>query len=310
MNLQQLSYVVAVAEQRHFTRAAQSLDVTQPSLSAAIQALEADLGAQLFDRARNNVSLTPAGEALLPIAKRVLADIEAARQEVASLVELRSGRIRLGATPSLCTGLLPAALRDFRGQYPGIGVSLVEGGSRNLIAALDAGDLDLALVILPLLPRDQSLTARPLLQEKLVLAASSAVLGDPARPVTPEAFRGIPLLTFRQGYDLRRTLEKACRDAGFEPWLVVEGGEMDAVVSMAEAGIGACLLPTTVAQRARLVSYTVDAPDMTRTVGIAYRRGVEPPGTVRALCDVIDEHLRDDPLADGVEVIGTTAGLT
>ena len=119
MQFQQLQYFVAVAETRHFTRAADLVHVAQPSLSQQIKALERELGAELFLRARGNITLTDAGEALLPLARRILADADTARHEVQELVQLRRGRVRLGATPSLCTGLLPDVLRAFHDRYPG-----------------------------------------------------------------------------------------------------------------------------------------------------------------------------------------------
>src|SRR3954469_212032 len=126
MQLQQLAYFVAVAETRHFTRAAQRSHVAQPSLSKQINVLERELGAPLFRRARGNVTLTAAGEALLPLARRILADVETARLEGLGLVTLRRGRVRLGATPSLCTGLLPDVLRRFRDAYPVILLEIEE----------------------------------------------------------------------------------------------------------------------------------------------------------------------------------------
>ncbi|HEX4814755.1 MAG TPA: LysR family transcriptional regulator, partial [Nonomuraea sp.] len=142
MQLHQLAYFVAVAETRHFTQAAERMRVAQPSLSKQVKALETDLGAPLFTRARGNVTLTPAGEALLPLARRMLADADTARQEVAQLAGLRRGRVRLGATPSLCAGLVADALARFHRAYPGIELLVEEGGSRDLVRALARGQLD------------------------------------------------------------------------------------------------------------------------------------------------------------------------
>ena len=103
MQLHQLAYFVAVADERHFTRAAKTMHVAQPSLSKQIAALEAELGGALFSRARGNISLTVAGEALLPLAQRILADVDASRTAVRELLGLQQGRVRLGATPSLST---------------------------------------------------------------------------------------------------------------------------------------------------------------------------------------------------------------
>src|SRR5438045_9694670 len=116
MQLQQLAYFVAVAETRHFTRAAARARVAQPSLSKQIQTLESELGAPLFSRARGNIALTPAGEALLPLARRILADVETARREVQDLTGLRRGRVRRGAAPSVFEGRLGARLARLRGE--------------------------------------------------------------------------------------------------------------------------------------------------------------------------------------------------
>src|SRR5690606_16252846 len=166
MQLQQLAYFLAVAETRHFTRAAELSRVAQPSLSKQIKALEEELGAPLFVRARGNITLTPAGEILLPLAQRILADVETARREIQELAGMRRG-----ATPSLCAGLLADALVRFHERYPGIELHVEEGGSRDLIRALGGGELDLALIILPLHSSDPAFVTVPILRESLVVAS-------------------------------------------------------------------------------------------------------------------------------------------
>src|ERR1700722_18993697 len=150
MQLHQLRYLASVADERSFTRAAAQLRVAQPSVSAAVRALERELGIDLFHRAGGEVTLTPAGEALLPFARQALADCEAGRAAVGDLMGLRRGRLSLGATPSLTTGLLAPVLAAFPRRFPHLEVSLREGGSRHLVTALERGVLDLAVVILPI----------------------------------------------------------------------------------------------------------------------------------------------------------------
>lgn len=145
----QLRYFVAVAELRHFTRAAERTRVAQPSLSQQIRSLERELGAELFHRTRGNIALTDAGAALLPLARRILADAESARLAVQETVQLRRGRVRLGAPPSLCTSLVPDVLRAYRSRHPGVELVVREDGSRDLVRTLTAGELDLALIITP-----------------------------------------------------------------------------------------------------------------------------------------------------------------
>ncbi|MCD0447941.1 LysR family transcriptional regulator [Actinocorallia sp. API 0066] len=308
MQLQQLAYFVAVAEIRHFTQAAESLGVAQPSLSKQIRALEKELGAPLFSRARGNITLTPAGDVLLPLAKRILADVDTARLEVRELAGLVRGRVRLGATPSLCAGLLADALRRFHDAYPGIDLTVEEGGSRDLVRDLTRGLLDLALVILPLAD-DTPLVTTPILREHLVVAMPSEQ--RPRRPsMTVEDLQGRDLVMFRVGYDLRDSTIAACREAGFEPRYAVEGGEMDAVLRFVEAGLGIAVVPSMVlAGRPGLRGVPLTptqngTPGLERTIAIAHRKDVAPTHAARAFRETLESYLseaaRDGSLPPGV----------
>lgn len=284
MQFQQLQYFVAVAETRHFTRAAERVHVSQPSLSQQIKALEKELGAELFSRARGNIALTDAGEALLPLARRILADTDTARHEVQELVQLRRGRVRLGATPSLCTGLLPDVLRAFHDRHPGIRLLIEEGGSHDLVRQLARGALDLALVVLPLPAASPALTTVELLREDLVVVSGP---GTPAPdgPVRIADLREQPLVMFRHGYDLRELTVAACRAEGFEPSFTVEGGEMDAVLGFVRAGLGRAVVPRMVADRTAgdLRVTPLAPPGLRRTIALAHRSDVAPPRAAREL---------------------------
>jgi DNA-binding transcriptional LysR family regulator len=307
VQLQQLTYFVAVAEVRHFTRAAETLRVAQPSLSKQIRMLEAELGAPLFNRARGNITPTPAGEALLPLARRILADVETARRDVQDLTGLRRGRVRLGATPSLFAGLLADVLARFRGRYPGIELRVDEGGSRDLVRDLARGDLDLALIILPLHSTDPALRTTPILRENLVVA--SPCTGAPKlRGMRIEDLRDRPLVMFRQGYDLREATLMACRQAGFEPRFSVEGGEMDAVLRFVEAGLGQAVVPSMVLPgRPGLTGIPLAPPGLRRTIALAHRRDVHPTHAARAFRETLLGFLSNmadrDDLPSGVEFV-------
>jgi DNA-binding transcriptional LysR family regulator len=288
MQFQQLAYFVAVADARHFTRAAEEVHVSQPSLSQQIRALEKELGAPLFSRARGNIALTDAGEALLPLARRILADADTARHEVLELAQLRRGRVRLGATPSLCTGLLPDVLRVFHDRHPGVQLLIEEGGSHDLVRELARGTLDLALVVLPLPSPSPALTTVELFQEDLVVVSSATA--EPLRsPVRIGDLEGRPMVMFRHGYDLRDLTLAACRSAGFEPYLTVEGGEMDAVLGFVRAGLGLGVVPSMVASRAGhdLRVTPLARPGLRRTIALAHRSDVAPPRAARVLQEVL-----------------------
>jgi DNA-binding transcriptional LysR family regulator len=286
VELHQLRYFVAVAEHRHFTRAARDLAVAQPSVSKQVRLLEQELGAPLFHRMRGNVTLTPAGEALLPWARRVLADLDAATDEVHELAGLQRGRLSVGATPSVTTAVLPRALARFRASYPGIDVKLREAGSQDLVRDLVAGLLDLALVILPV--RHPSLVTTPLLKEELVLAVPAEHPLASRKSVAIGDLRDVPLVMFREGYDLRETTLTACAAAGFQPPFAVEGGEMDGVLRMTEAGLGVAIVPSLVVARGGpLRAVRISKPALTRTVAFAHRKDRRPSRAATELMESV-----------------------
>lgn len=300
MQLHQLRYFVAVAEVRHFTQAADLVGITQPSLSKQIHALETDLGAPLFERVRGNIALTAAGEVLLPLAKRILADVDTATREVQELVGLRRGRVRLGATPSLATSLAPPVLRRFRDAHPTVDLRVEEGGSQDLVRDLLRGDLDLALIIEPSAGTDPGLRADPILRESLVVASVDPLPAASERgEVRITDLRDLPLVMFREGYDLRDATLQACRAAGFEPTLSVDGGEMDAVLSFVEAGLGVALVPgIVVARRAGIRVTRLVPPGVRRTIAVARRRDVVPTHAGRELRRILLEYVHDATAAD------------
>jgi DNA-binding transcriptional LysR family regulator len=274
VQLQQLVYFLAVARTRHFTRAAELTHVAQPSLSKQIHCLERELGSELFHRARGNVTLTPAGEALVPFAKRILADIETARLQVHELAELRRGRLRLGATPSLCTGPLAHALACFRQQYPGIQLIIDESGSRDLVRQLAEGAIDLAMITSPVHRGDPTLDTVSILREQLTVAVPRSMNLD-FDSFRIEDLRDRPLAMFREGYDLRSMTLTACQRAGFQPSFAIEGGEMDAVLSFVEAGLGIAVVPSMVLQdRPKLRGVPFTPPVPIRTIALAHRTDV------------------------------------
>lgn len=295
MQVQHLAYFVAVAQARHFTHAADLVRVSQPALSKQIKALEAELGVTLFSRARGHIALTDAGETLLPLARRILADVDTAKREVQELATLRRGRVRLGATPSLCTGLLPGVLRDFHRDYPGIQLIIEESGSRDLTRLVTDGAVDLALIVVSdaldpsgalevtTLANEELVVASPITQPSPLTAAPSSGrrrsrLATARGPVRVSDLRDVPMVMFRHGYDLRTFIMSTCQRAGFEPTLACEGGEMDAVLGFVAAGLGVAVVPATVvADRPEFLITPFVAPGLTRTIGLAHRRDVRLP---------------------------------
>ena len=291
VNLEQLRGFAEIAATANFTRAAERLHIAQPTLSRQISTLETELGVELLHRARGHVALTAAGERLLPLARRMLADADTARTEMAELAGLRRGRIRLGATPTLCTSLVAEVLTEFHPRFPGIDIEILESGSRTLNAALLEGALDLALVV----TSESSEAARavlelePILTERLV-AVSAAASPDPFShtPVRLDELARAPQIAFPENYELRVAADAAYREGGLTPNIVVQGAEMDAALSFAERGIGIAIVPAMVAAlRPGLRAAPLADPSLERTVSIARRSDMAPAHANAALQTLI-----------------------
>ncbi|MBX6385084.1 MAG: LysR family transcriptional regulator substrate-binding protein, partial [Microbispora sp.] len=213
--------------------------------------------------------------------------------------------VRLGATPSLCAGLLADALARFHRDYPGVELKVEEGGSRDLVRDLARGQLDLALIILPLQSSDPALVTQEILRENLVVASTSPLGRKPYMRI--EDLRGRPLVMFRRGYDVREATLAACRQAGFEPRFAVEGGEMDAVLRFVEAGLGIAVVPSMVLENRPRLTGTPLLPRLRRTVALAHRKDVEPIRAAQAfratLLSFLGEAARDGTLPQGIETL-------
>lgn len=290
MDLEQLTGFVEVARLGSFTRAAEELHLAQPSLSRRIAALEQDLGSELFHRARSGSTLTPAGELLLPLARRMLADAGSVRRELAELAGLERGRVRFGATPTLCISLVAEVLHAFHSAHPAVELHLAEDGSRSLFDQLARGELDLALVTTSTAAAPGAFTVTPLLVEELVVVSSAA---EPPLAATGAldlaAVARLPQIVFNSSYDLRRTTDAAFAAAGLEPDVVLEGAEMDAVLRFAERGLGVAVVPAMVLQgrpglrSIRIEEPTLEKPTLTRTISLARPADLAPTAAARVM---------------------------
>ena len=250
-------------------------------MSKQVRALENSLGTRLLVRERGGVDLTSAGHALLPFARRILIEAENATRSVHEVAALQRGRVRLGATPSMVEGLLAGVLTRFNTEHPGVDLEVREAGSRHLTADLVAGRIDLALLIVPLPESNREILTEEVFRERLVLAS-------PASTSMPESLNvadlaELPLVMFREGYDLRDVTLSACAAAGFEPRLSVEGVEMGSVLRFVESGLGHAVVPEIV-MRARpgLRSTSLQNPPLWRSIAIAHRDPAAMPLAARA----------------------------
>ncbi|SFZ77714.1 LysR family transcriptional regulator [Chitinimonas taiwanensis] len=247
MELRHLRYFVAVAEELHFTRAAQRLHIGQPPLSQQIRALEEEIGAQLFERHQRRVQLTEAGQLFLVRARRILADAAAAAEQARRVAQGEVGELRLGFTSSLpFTNLLPAVLHDFRAAWPEVRLSLRELFTAQQFEALAAGSLDVGFVRFTGLEAPEGIVLREIHRDPLrvVLPAQHALAAQPALALAQLRDEGFISYPREVGTGLPVLVRQLCARSGFSPRVVQEAGEATTQIGLVAAGLGIAVLPS------------------------------------------------------------------
>ncbi len=268
LTAQQLRCFVAVAEEQQFTAAADILNMAQPSISAQIRRLEYVLGTPLFHRDYRPVKLTDAGLELLPLARRVLGCFDDIFHGISEIDGLRRGHVTIGATPSLGATLLPHVLAGFHRNYPGISLTIVEHDSVVIAEQLEAGALDVALVVTPL--RRPTLDSTVLAIEKMVVIVACDHPLASRDQVSIYELRGIPMIMFSEGYEIRSATLAAFDRAGIVPTTALDGAEIGTVHSFVAAGLGAAIVPSIIATTNDDVRVLhLDAPALERTISLA-----------------------------------------
>jgi LysR family transcriptional activator of glutamate synthase operon len=293
MELRHLRYFEAVARHSHVTRAAAELHIAQPALSKQISQLEAELGVALFDRVGRNVRLTEAGEALLPHARSVMAQVEAARAEMAERIGLSKGRATVGTPPTVGIQLLPAVLADFSRRYPGIELRLHEAGVQTLLDLLETGLTDVAIVTLPV--EDTALTVTHLFTEEMVVAVwrGHRLAGEQHVKLCDLADERWVLSP--DNYELREATLTACQQAGFTPNVVLDGGETDTLLRFVAAGIGIALVPRlAVLSTPDLVTLHVCDQQLHRSLGLVWRSDRIASPAARAMREFLVDRLSQE----------------
>ena len=285
MELRQLQYLVAVADEASFTRAAARAHVAQPGVSAQIRRLERELGQPLLDRSGGTVRVTEAGAAVLPYARAALAAVSAMRDTVDALAGLTRGHLTIGIPGSLSSPSLdlPGLLAGFHHDCPGIEITLTEDSSSALVAALRTGRMDVALVATgPAMPAD--LESAVVVDEPLVIAVSQADTLAGHQAISLDAVRDRVLISLPQGTSLRGSLDDACMRMGFRPRIGFEVADPRIAADLAARGLGVSLLPqsVTAAHPGQLRAIPLRRPMLRGRIALAWRAGQPASPAARA----------------------------
>ncbi|MGS2640114.1 LysR substrate-binding domain-containing protein [Streptosporangium sp. LJ11] len=253
MELQQMRYVVAVAETSNFTRAAERCLVVQSALSHQIARLERELGAKLFERTSRRVRLTPAGEAFLPAARQALEAAERARAEVAAAAGEIRGRLAIGAIPTVAAVDLPTVLKHFHLRHRQVRITLRSGASEELVERVRQGSLDAAFLGLPVGARPSGVRGRELARGDLVAVVAPGHPLAGRERVDLRRLSDEPFVDFPPGTAARAQSDEAFAAAGVRREVAFEVTNMDFMARLIRQGLGIGLLPA---------AFTPELPDL------------------------------------------------
>jgi LysR family hydrogen peroxide-inducible transcriptional activator len=242
MNLRELSYLVALAEHRHFGRAAEACFVTQPTLSTQIRKLERELGVDLVERNPRHVVLTDAGQRVVQRARVMLAEADKIRGIALQAQDPEAGSLRLGLFPTLAPYLLPHVVPSLRERFPNLELLLVEEKTEVVLQRLRDGQLDAGILALPV--ADQQLRCEFLFEEDFVLAVPARdALAATKGHVDPAALAGEQVLLLEEGHCLRDQALDVCSVAGAVERTGFRATSLETLRQMVAAGVGLTLLP-------------------------------------------------------------------
>ncbi len=275
MNLRDLRYLVALADLRHFGRAAEACHVSQPTLSTQVRKLEEELGVTLVERAPRQVMLTPSGKDIVARARRVLAEVEQMRETARRSADPEAGSVRLGLFPTLGPYLLPHIVSDIRARFPRLELLLVEEKTELLLGLLREGRIDAAVLALPL--HDDGLEVEFLFEEPFVLALPAAHPLANHKELSLAEISHEHLLLLEDGHCLRDQALEVCQLAGAGEKEGFRATSLETLRQMVAAGVGITLLPmlavkppVPLSENIRLLPFRAPAPS--RRLAMVWRR--------------------------------------
>ncbi|WP_134686619.1 LysR family transcriptional regulator [Brevibacillus migulae] len=288
MEFRQIRYVLAVAQEHSFSRAAERLHLAQPSLSQQIAKLEKMFDVQLFHRLPQHVELTDAGARFVQVASQIMDQVEGLEREMRSYAQGESGRLFVGSLPITGEYVLPEVISEFSRMYPGVELQLVEERSSQLEQLLARGIIDVSLLTMPI--SEPSLAVEPAIREEIYLALPPEHPLASAQEVELSDLADQPFILLKEGQGFRQITLTLCEQAGFRPKIVFESSNIHTVQSLVAAGMGISFAPAMITAAGRTSArpaYVRLATRPERTLVVAYRRDRHLSKPVKAFMDML-----------------------
>lgn len=288
MNLRDLQYLVAVADLRSFNKAADKCHVSQPALSNQIRKLEETLGITLFERNNKRVMITESGEQIVALARRILNDVDAMHDIAKSAQDPLVGKFRLGAFPTLSTYLFPELVPKIVHSMPQLKLVLIEEKTHVLLERLKRGELDAALLALPI--EDDQLEVKALFEDEFLLAVQPDHPLAKRKTVTPEDLYHHKLLLLEEGHCLREQALSVCQWTGMEEEQDFRATSLETLRQMVKAGTGITLMPRIAMQKneggIHYIPFAAPAPY--RQIALVWRKTSARQAVIYGLQDLLN----------------------
>ncbi|WP_122764617.1 LysR family transcriptional regulator [Pseudomonas sivasensis] len=289
MNLRTLRAFVEVVRQGGFSQAAEVVSLTQSSVSKAIKTLEDELGMPLLNRLGHRNQLTAAGEIAYSRALVLLAEHNDLVAEINDLRGLRRGVLRIGLPPVGCGVLFATMFATYRTRYPDIDIELTEYGSKRLRECLEAGEVDLAALLLPI---DEGFDYQPVRNEPLMAVLPISHPLAQRKRIDFTDLADSPFILFEAGFALNAKILAACERKGVQPRVAARSGQIDFIVDLVSAGLGAAFLPRMLAhkhQHPGIALIPLDEPHTDWHIALAWRASAHLPPAARAWLELAKE---------------------
>ncbi|TDR14854.1 LysR family transcriptional regulator [Marinomonas communis] len=269
MNIKQVKAFLSVAESLSFAQAANQLHLSQPALSLAIKGLEEALGGKLLTRTTRTIALTPEGDALVPIAKRLLAQWQDAEDEMKQRFALQLGKISIAAMPSFAGSLLPKAIQQYHQRFPNIQVAIDDVLSDIVVERVANNSVELGVTFEP--QHSEGLTFYPLYNDEFIAILPKQHPLASQQEVTWTTLLQHNFITLQRPSSVRKMIENTLKDANIDLTVAFDAHQLTTVIRMVSEGMGVAVVPATCRQQIReqnVVERTITSPSIERTVGV------------------------------------------
>ncbi|ADZ89735.1 LysR family transcriptional regulator [Marinomonas mediterranea] len=293
MNVKQMKVFLAVAESMSFASAANQLSLSQPALSLSIKSLEESLGGKLFERTTRTIALTPEGNALVPIAKRLLNDWQNSEEEIRQRFALQKGKISIAAMPSFAASLLPKAIKNYHDSFPNIQVAIDDVLSDTVVEMVSASQVELGIAFEPY--QTKGLHFFPLFEDRFIAILPNNHALNAHASLTWEALLKYDFITLQRPSSVRAMIENALKEVNIDFTVAFDAHQLATVGRMVSEGLGVAVVPALCRQQAEeqgVVCKQISGPIVSRHVGVVCKSRSSLSVAATAMLDVLRKTYR------------------